>query len=146
MTLDAPAFVESEITPVIKNWKDVLNVTVKFNPLDKDTGLPKLQNHDTSAYYLGWDYSTYDMASIFPLLDKNDPSNFTAYSNPQATSLMDKISTTLNLQQRKTLLQQLGKVVLDDAAYIPVWFEPDLYAVKSGLNFPTAAPATWSGS
>ena len=78
-----------------------------------------------------------------PLFSPADPSNFSGYSNAQASQLAQTLTTSLDLDQRKITLQRIQKAVLDDVGFIPVWFSADVYAVKKSLQFPDQAPADW---
>ncbi len=143
LTIDVPSTSADLLTQVTKHWKEI-GVTATVNPLSQEVGLPKLQSHDTSAYFISWEYSTYDFANGFgELLDPENPWNFTQYSNAEATDLFNQLSTTIDLTERKDKSQQLQKLLLDQVAFIPIMFEGDSYIVKNTIDFSDPLPTSW---
>lgn len=95
-----------------------------------------------SMFLSGWTTVTGDLA--YPLRDllagRDEPAglgsaNFGHYANPALDARLKQALATLDDAGRDALLRQAAGMVAEDHALIPLFFDPILWAVRSGITF-----------
>jgi peptide/nickel transport system substrate-binding protein len=85
-------------------------------------------------FLIGWGNPTWDAdASMFPTLRSGNP--FTNYFNTDFDRLVDEAQVSADSAQRRALYARAQRLVLDDAAMIPLNQQIDLYGVNKRLGF-----------
>jgi peptide/nickel transport system substrate-binding protein len=57
------------------------------------------------------------------------------YANPALDALIEQASATIDDDRRRTLLQEAGRMVVDDVPFIPVHFELSTWAARKPLRY-----------
>ena len=68
------------------------------------------------------------------------------YSNPEFDRLSNQFFNTIDLQVRNNLHVEIMKLLMDDVAAMPLYYQVDTYAVRSGLQgaVPSAPGQGWT--
>jgi peptide/nickel transport system substrate-binding protein len=132
-----------------KNRNDVLvamqaqlrriGVALELQPYESTTWVSRLRKGDFQGSFWGWGWGPgvpgtnakgiFHSASIPP----NGP-NFARYSSPRADALIDSILVTFDPQRSQALWTQLNQTVTDDAAYAPIYLDPEYFGVSSRIE------------
>lgn len=105
------------------------------------TYISKLVAYDASMLFSGWGSVTREtgqsylatLATQNPALGRGG-SNRGRYSNPQFDALLDKALSTMNNDERNKLLMQMGEMVRDDVAILPLYHPVFDWAHRKGLK------------
>jgi len=85
-------------------------------------------------FLIGWGNPTWDAdASMFPTLRSGN--RFANYFNPDFDRLVDEAQVSADSVRRRALYARAQRLVLDDAAMIPLYQQIDLYGVNKRLRF-----------
>jgi len=86
--------------------------------------LEKLKKHEFDAFMGAWVLTDYppDQYQLFhSSQSKNDGSNYTSYSNPEADKLMANYRDEFDEAKRTDLMKKIQKVLYDDQVYTFLW-------------------------
>lgn len=96
-----------------------------------------------SAYLAGWTASSGEMSDPLRALVATPnrergtgSSNRGRYSNPAVDAKLAEALRTVDEDKRRALLQEAGKLVMDDVGILPLYFEAAVWAMKKGLTYP----------
>jgi peptide/nickel transport system substrate-binding protein len=59
--------------------------------------------------------------------------NWGNYCNPDLDALLTRVVSTMDDDQRNGLLQQLVRKVMDDVAFVPLYFQGSTWAARKGI-------------
>lgn len=82
----------------------------------------------------GWVMDYDDPSNTLELFESTNGNNDGKYNNPEYDALMDAARTTADVNEHYELLHEAEKMLLDDAACIPVAFQADFWLQKSNLK------------
>ncbi|HEX2387221.1 MAG TPA: ABC transporter substrate-binding protein, partial [Candidatus Binatia bacterium] len=85
-------------------------------------------------YYIGRGSLT-DADTLYDQYFRTGTSKRTAYSNPEVDKLVEEEQKTPDMKKRTAIMQQIGKILMDDAAFIPLYNLADLYATARNVNW-----------
>ena len=85
-------------------------------------------------YYIGRGSLT-DADTLYDQYFRTGTTKRTAYSNPEIDKLIDEEQKTPDMKKRVGILQQAGKILMDDAAFIPLYNLADIYGVARNVNW-----------
>ncbi len=104
--------------------------------------IPQASRHEFTAWMIGWGSVTGEVSSALRALahsfapDRGYGSgNRGRYANPALDALIERASATIDDEQRKALLQQAGRMVVDDVPFIPTHFEVSSWAARRPLRY-----------
>jgi len=148
LTLDAPgtAIATSEASVIASNLAEI-NITVKVNKLEKETGLKKLLSGDTSAFLLGNSADTLDSGDVLGSLlhtpnDTFGDGNMLAYSNPSLDKLIEEASATFESKARLPKLQEAMTTAMEELPIIPLVDLKQVYVLSNNFDWtPTGSGA-----
>lgn len=130
-----------EVGPVIesmlKSWEENLGVEVNVEQVPWPQFLADLNNPNNpyQMYQLGWIADYPDPQNFLEVLfHSNSAQNHGNYSNPEVDALLDQARGTLAAEERLALYQQAEQMILDDAAWIPLYFDVENWLVKSYIQ------------
>jgi oligopeptide transport system substrate-binding protein len=109
-----------------RNLGVTVNVEVHENSFFDD-----LRNDQVQMFFLGWvaDYpDPQDFVDI--LFGGGSAGNYTAYSNPEVNGLLSSAQNEPDATRRASLYQAAQKIILDDAAAIPLFYETDYSLIR----------------
>ncbi len=126
-----------EVGPVVESmlqsWEENLGVEINVEQVPWSEFLADLNNPDNpyQMYQLGWIADYPDPQNFLEILFHSDSTqNHGHYSNPEVDALLDQARGTLDTEERQALYQQAEQMILDDAAWIPIYFDVENWLVK----------------
>ncbi|MBS1716272.1 MAG: ABC transporter substrate-binding protein [Armatimonadetes bacterium] len=123
---------------VAADLKKNLNIDVKLKTLEWGSYLAKNNAKEIPFFHMRWSADYLDPQNFLSLLLTTDGNeNKTFYSNPQVDALCAKADSSLDEKERITLYAQAEDLILQDAAWIPVYFQRDAELISprvSGLR------------
>lgn len=124
--IDTQAFLEL--------WKQIgLNISIRQTDFatflaDQDAG--RLQ-----AFNAGWIMDYPDPEDILDVkFHSGSPLNDVGYKNPEVDRLLDAARTEANAARRLDLYRQVEKKIVDDAAWLPLYFQQAHVVVKDSVK------------
>ena len=139
--------VGGEVEAVVEMWREVLGVEVELQQTQLSTFLQDLYRGRLQAYAgLSWDADYPDPQNFLEIhFHSRSSNNHGAYSNPLVDGLLDRAGVEQDVVERMKLYQRAEQVIVDDAAWVPMWFSGQRYAlvkpyVKGYKLTPIAVP------
>ena len=98
-----------------------------------------LRADDFDMYLLGWSPGTFDAEHPVRFLAATPEGdlgtwNFGDYSNARVDELLPAIQSELDETERQAMLDETAAILQDEVAYVPLYVEPLLWGVRSGLE------------
>jgi ABC-type transport system substrate-binding protein len=125
--IDTQAFVEQ--------WKQVLGINVEIQQTDFATYLSEQDAGQLQMFNGGWIMDYPDPEDILDLkFHSGSKLNDVGYSNPAVDKLVDAARTEADPQQRLQDYQEAEKLIIKDAAWIPLYFPENHYVVASRVK------------
>jgi len=101
----------------------------------------KLAESGKSRFFLiGWDCTSGDASEFYEYCahtrDQNyGRGNYGHYSNAALDRLIDASGGVTDENERKSMLQEQGAIVMQDLPIVPVYIEDDIYGVRNSIEF-----------
>jgi peptide/nickel transport system substrate-binding protein len=143
VTLDCPnnRYVNDEkICQALAAMWSQIGVATTVNAMPRATYFPKLEKHDTSAYMLGWGGGAVDPIFILqPVLHggngKGDGDyNYGRYSSTRLDALVDRIKTELDVDKRRSLINEALMIERDEFLHLPLHRQVIPWATRSNVR------------
>lgn len=126
-----------EVGPIVEamlqSYKQNLGIEVNVEQVPWGQFLADLNDPDNpyQMYQLGWIADYPDPQNFLEVLfHSQSAQNHGHYSNPKVDALLDKARGALDVEERLALYQQAEQMLLDDAAWIPLYFDVENWLVK----------------
>ncbi|XUW99380.1 MAG: peptide ABC transporter substrate-binding protein [Dehalogenimonas sp.] len=123
--------IDGGLQAIINEWRINLGVTVNVRQLEPSVFLYNLKQEKDQMFYSGWiaDYpNPQDFLDI--LFRTGADFNSGGYSNPAVDALLDQAAATTDSNASLSLYQQAQRLILADAAVIPLFFGQEYILVK----------------
>jgi len=120
-----------------------INIKVDLKTMPIAQYWPEFQKRQASLQMVGWHPDTEDSANFFEFLlfCENKEKGWGAYSagycNPKLDELVMSAASETDPKKRSKILQDAEKMAYDDAATIPLHFEPLSWAAKKNVKLET---------
>lgn len=112
-------------------WHDVLGADVTLINEEFKVLLSNIRDGEiTQMFRLSWTGDYNDPQAFLRIMESDNPSNMTGYSNELVDSLMVSAGKTLDSVKRRQLLEYTERLVLDDHPVIPIYFYVSKHLVK----------------
>jgi oligopeptide transport system substrate-binding protein len=121
------------IESIVESFKQNLGVEISVEQVPWEQFLRELNDPNTpyQMYQLGWIADYPDPQNFLEVLFHSESSqNHGNYSNPEVDALLDQARATQDEQERQALYQQAEQLILEDAAWIPLYFGVENWLVK----------------
>ena len=131
------------IEAIIESYKTNLGIEIAVEQAPWAEFLDDLNRPDMpyQLYQLGWTADYPDPQDFLEILFHSDSAqNHGNYSNPELDALLDQARGTPDVEERLALYQQAEQMILDDAAWIPIYFSVDNWLVKPYVQNFTIPP------
>ncbi|MEW5863403.1 MAG: ABC transporter substrate-binding protein [Pseudomonadota bacterium] len=138
-TLDCPnnRYVNDEkiCQALVGMWAKI-GMRVKLNSMPFANFIPKILNHDTSAYLLGWGVATFDALYTLQSLVRTKTTgadgnfNLGRISDPKLDNTIDAIKIATDPAARDALLREALAKTRDEVYYIPLHHQLRPWAMK----------------
>jgi oligopeptide transport system substrate-binding protein len=125
--------VDSVTEAMVESYKKNLGIEIAVEQVPWSEFLADLSQPDMpyQMYQLGWVADYPDPQNFLEVLFHSKSSqNHGLYSNPEVDTLLDKARGTLDEKERLALYQQAEQKILEDAAWIPLYFSVENWLVK----------------
>jgi ABC-type oligopeptide transport system substrate-binding subunit len=92
-------------------------------------------------YQLGWIADYPDPQNFLEILfHSQSAQNHGHYNNPELDALLDQARGAQDVEERLALYRQAEQIILDDAAWIPIYFDVENWLVKPYVQNFTIPP------
>jgi peptide/nickel transport system substrate-binding protein len=101
-----------------------IGIIAEIQTLEWSVFLEKIKKHEFDALMGAWvltDYPPDQYQTFHSSQSKNDGSNYTSYSNPEADKLMEEYRSEFDKAKRIEIMKKIQKVLYDDQAYTFLW-------------------------
>ena len=113
---------------ILEMWREYLGVDVEIQQSEFATFLNDLDRKRYQMFQLGWVADYPDPQNFLDILFHSKSSNnHTGYGNAEVDRLLEKARTESDVETRIALYQQTEQLIIDDAPWIPTWYEGDRY-------------------
>ena len=122
---------------VLGMWEDTLGVEVEIQQIEWATYLKDLDARRFQSFSgLGWSADYPDPQDFIDILFYSESeTNHGAYSNPDVDRLVEEARSEPDPAKRVELYREAEKIIVDDAAWVPMWFSGERYVlVKSHIK------------
>jgi oligopeptide transport system substrate-binding protein len=134
-----------EVAEVIRQQlKTNLGITsIQARPLEWNSFLNETQDKKITVGSFSWGADYLDPQNFLTTLLHTDhivngkhdhEANVTGYSNAQFDSLCDRADVEHDEAKRIALYRQAEQLAIDDAAWVPLYFQKDLVLIKPGVS------------
>ena len=118
------ANVSLDMEVILQMWERNLGITAEFQQTEFATFLKDLHKGRFQMFDIGWIADYPDPENFLDILFHSESSNnHTHYSNPQVDDLLMKARVETNTQARYALYNEAEQMILDDAPWVPLWFD-----------------------
>ena len=126
-----------DLEVIIEMWRQELGVEVEIQQVEWATYLQDLNQQKFQAYAgLGWEADYPDPQDFLDILFHTESSlNHGAYSNTDLDAILEEARTEPDLERRVNLYHEAEKKIVDDAAWLPLWYAGERYVlIKSHIE------------
>lgn len=123
---------------------------------ESTTWVQRLRQGDFTGSFWGWGWGPGVMGPNAEMIfhsrsiPPNGP-NFAASNHPRIDELIDSTLVIMDTTRARTVWRELEQLMIDDAVYVPIYMDPELYAVHArlrnvrfrGLEWNEDAPYWW---
>lgn len=130
------------IEAMVENWRDNLGVDVQIEQTETGTFFSDIDEGRYQMFTLGWIMDYPDPEDILDLLfHSKSRQNNTRYTNTDIDTKLEAARIEPDIEKRLAAYQEIEKTLVEDAAWIPLFFDTSHYLVKPEIkNF--IVPAT----
>jgi len=116
---------------IIQYWKDNLGVDVQIQQAESATFFDDIDEGRYQMFHLGWIMDYPDPEDILDILfHSKSRQNNSRYSNAEVDAKLEQARTEADTEKRLALYQEIEKIVIDDAAWMPMFFDVGHVLVK----------------
>ena len=130
------------VEAVVESYMDNLGVEINVEQTPWPEFLADLNspNPPYQMYQLGWIADYPDPQNFLEVLFHSESGqNHGGYNNPQVDALLEQARGTQDIDDRQALYQQAEQLILEDAAWVPLYFDVENWLIKpyvQGFNVP----------
>jgi ABC-type transport system substrate-binding protein len=127
------------IEAIVASYEENLGVPIEVQQTDWATFLSDLNRPDNPNQMwggeAGWIADYPDPHDFLDILFRCDSmQNHTGYCNPEVDELLDQASAEYDPEKREALYRQVEQTVIDEAAWVPLFFQVEYWLVKPYVN------------
>lgn len=118
------ANVSLDMEVVLQMWERNLGITAEFQQTEYATFLKDLHKGRFQMFDIGWIADYPDPENFLDILFHSESTNnHTHYSNPEVDQLLMQARVETDTTARYALYNRAEQLVLDDAPWVPLWFD-----------------------
>ena len=118
------ANVSLDMEVILQMWERNLGITAEFQQTEYATFLKDLHKGRFQMFDIGWIADYPDPENFLDILFHSESTNnHTHYSNPEVDDLLMQARVETNTATRYDLYNQAEQMILDDAPWVPLWFD-----------------------
>lgn len=127
---------DAEVTELIVGMLAQAGITVNLEFMEWSSFVElRNANENKDAYLLGLGNSMYDGAYSLDRFHTDRFEGHTDYSNPDVDALLNQSRVNMDSESREVQLQEVQKIVAEDAPYITLYLEKINTGVNDSINF-----------
>ncbi len=112
---------------VVKEQLAAIGIQVNLNEMEWGAFLKANEGFKTEAFHMRWAADYLDPQNFLSLLlSTKGTENYTGYSNPDYDKLCAQADSESDQAKRTTLYRQAERIVVDDAPWVPLYYQRDL--------------------
>jgi len=135
------AGVSSVDIAIASMWQENLGVAVEVELVDFDTFIDEVREQRFQVFRIGWLADYPDAENFLDLLFYSESvENHTAYGNPDVDQLLERAWVEGDLYARLAIYQEVEQTIVDDAPWLPLWFDQSYHLVKPYVKGFSPAP------
>lgn len=116
---------------VIKENLSAIGLQVNLQEMEWGAYLKKNNNNETELFHMRWGADYLDPQNFLSLLlTTTGTENHTGYSNPEYDKLCAQADVERDQKKRIALYQKAERIVVDDAPWVPIYYQKDLELMK----------------
>ena len=128
---------------VAAQLKTNLGIDIQLRPMEWGTFLTERNRKTLALSHLRWAADYLDPQNFLSVLlhtsklvngKEDHPENGSGYSNAEFDKLCDQGDVEQDAQKRKALYQQAEQIAVDDAPWVPIYFQKDLELVRPNVK------------
>jgi peptide/nickel transport system substrate-binding protein len=143
---------DAKIAEAVANMLSKINIKVTLKTMPKAQYWPEYDKCDAGMQLIGWQSDTQDSGNYFEYLVQTKDAktgkgqyNCGGYSNAEVDKLIADSNAEVDVPKRTAMLQQIEKLLMKDAAYLPLEWQNlswaaktklDIKPIVNGLDFP----------
>ena len=109
---------------MVEMWRDNLGVDIEIQQAESATFFQDVAQGRYQLFTLGWIMDYPDEDDILNIhFDSDSPNNDTFYSNPEVDRLLREALVEADPQRRIELYQEAEQIILDEAPWLPLFFD-----------------------
>lgn len=147
ITLDAGSDItvnSSEVAQAVAGYLEKIGIKVNLNLMPTATFLPHIRpyEHKTGLLISAWSVYTGEGISMmnqhcytYDQEKGTGNANRGHYSNPEVDKLINEAMQESDKERRAELTKQIDKMTHDDVAYIPLYVQENIFAVKDDIDY-----------
>lgn len=125
---------------IVQYWRDELGIDVQIQQAEAGTFFSDIDEGRYQMFHLGWIMDYPDPEDILDILfHSTSRQNNTRYSNPEVDRLLESARTEQNPETRIETYQQVERILVEDAAWMPMFYDVAHILVKpyvTGFKYP----------
>ncbi len=118
---------------IVASYKETLGVDISIQQTDWPTFLGDITQPENpyQVYELGWIADYPDPQNFLDVLfHTQSKQNHMGYSNPKLDAILDQAGVEQNPQKREKLYRQAEQIIINDAPWVPLYFDFEQWLVK----------------
>jgi oligopeptide transport system substrate-binding protein len=116
---------------IIQYWSDNLGVEVQIQQAESSTFFDDIDEGRYQMFHLGWIMDYPDPEDVLDILfHTTSRLNNTRYTNPEIDAKLEQARTTADIEARLALYQDVERTLIEDAAWIPMFYDTTHALVK----------------
>lgn len=119
-----------------------IGLAAKVETMPAAVFFPRWGRLEHSVQLVGWGSGTGEAAgslrahvATFDRARGRGTSNVGRYSNPEVDALLDRALSTIDDGARQDLLRQVTRLAMRDVAFVPLYFQVNIWAMRRGLAY-----------
>ena len=132
---------DAKIAEAVAGMLSKINIKVDLKTMPKAQYWPKFDERAADMMMIGWHSDTEDSANFSEFLTMTPNSetgygqyNSGNYSNPKVDELVLKSQGMVDPAARAKVLQEVEKILYDDAGFVPLHWQNLSWAARKGIN------------
>jgi oligopeptide transport system substrate-binding protein len=125
---------------IVQSWKENLGVDVQVQQAESGTFFNDIDEGRYQMFHLGWIMDYPDPEDVLDVLFySKSRQNSSHYNNPEVDTKLEQARVESDPAKRTALYQEIEKTIVQDAAWMPMFFETEYALVKpyvSGYTLP----------
>jgi oligopeptide transport system substrate-binding protein len=115
-------------------WRKELGVRITIAQLETKTLYANQQSKNYSMGFSGWIADYVDPSTFLGTMVTGNGNNYAGWSNREYDRLIDEASNTIDNRARYELYQRAETILLGEAPLIPLFFQPQVYALSPAVR------------